>query len=80
MANTLKLQSEEVTQEVFDRLPALLTAYQVKVVAGLNGHELAALAHAGTIEARRGPTRPGRRRAYNKYTKVSVGKWCGYKI
>lgn len=80
MSDTLKLQSEPVTQEMFDRLPALLTAYQVKVVTGVNDNELAALAHAGTIEARKRPVRAGHKRAYSKYTKVSVARWVGFRI
>ena len=80
MPDHLKLTTEPVTQERFDRLPALLTAYQVKLVSGLNDGELAALVRDGTIEARRRPVRPGCARAYAKYTKVSVGRWIGFKV
>lgn len=80
MPDNLKLQSEAVNQEMFDRLPALLTAHQVKLVTGLNDHELAALVREKTIGARKGPVREGRKRAYSKYTKVSVGRWVGYTV
>ena len=79
MSDYLKQQSEPVTQERFDRLPALLTAYQVKLVTGLNDHELKAFVEEGTIAARRRPVRSGCKRAYAKYTKVSVGKLAGFK-
>lgn len=80
MTAKLKLQTEPVTQAMFDRLPALLTAYQVKLVCGINDNELAALAKEGTIEARQRAVRTGRKRAYSKYTKVSVAKWTGFKV
>ncbi len=79
MSNYLKQQAEAVTQERFDRLPALLTAYQVKLVTGLSDHDLKAFVGDGVIEARRRPVRSGCQRAYAKYTKASVGRLAGYK-
>ena len=73
-----KQQAEAVTQERFDRLPALLTAYQVKLVTGLSDHDLKAFVGDGVIEARRAPVRSGCQRAYAKYTKASVGRLAGY--
>lgn len=80
MPDNLKLQAEPVTQERFDRMPALLSAWEVKTLSGINDHELAELVREGHIVARRGVVRMGRKRAYSKYTKVSVGRWCGFKV
>lgn len=80
MPDQLKLQTEPVTQAMFDRLPALLTAWQVKLVTGISDNELADLSAAGVIEARRRPVRAGCQRAYAKYTKMSVGKYSGLKM
>ena len=80
MPDSLKLQTEPVTQDMFDRLPALLTAYQVKLVTGVNDNELAELVKARTIEARKRPVRNGCRRSYSKYTKASVARWIGFKF
>ena len=80
MHNALKLQAEPVTQAMFDRLPALLSAYQAKLVTGVNDNELAELVRTGTIEARKRPVRAGCQKAYSKYTKASVAKWCGFKF
>jgi hypothetical protein len=80
MANTLKLQAEPVTQAMFDRLPALLTAHQVKLVTGANDNDLADLVKEGKIEARKRPVRAGCKKAYSKYTKVSVARWTGFKV
>jgi hypothetical protein len=80
MANSLKLRPEKVTQEMFDRLPALLTAYQAKLITGLDDHELAGEVKAGRIETWQRPKpRVGCKRSYSKYTKASVGKIAGFK-
>jgi hypothetical protein len=80
MSDALKLRAEKVTQEVFDLLPALLTAFQVKAVTGLDDKELAEAVKCGQIATYQRPPRPERKRSYNKYTKASVGKLVGFKI
>jgi len=80
MPDTLKLQSEPVTQAMFDRLPALLTAYQVKLVTGYNDGELADAVADKRIAAVKRKPRAGRKKSYSKYTKISVGKLVGYTI
>jgi len=80
MPDSLKLNSEPVTQEIFNRLPALLTAYQVKLVTGCNDNDLAEMVQDDTIVAKRRPVRKGCKRAYSKYTKASVAKWVGFTI
>lgn len=80
MAHSLKQQPEKVTQEMFDRLPALLTAHTTKLVTGFDDHELRDAVDGGQIEAYKRPVRAGRKRAYSKYTKVSVGKLCGFRV
>ena len=76
----LNLRQGPITQETFDRLPALLTAWQVMEVTGWSYHELAAEVKAGTIEAWKRPVRQGHTRSYHKYTKVSVGRAVGFRV
>lgn len=82
MPDPLKLRPEnfKVTQDVFDRLPALLTAYQVKLVTGLNDHELADAVKDEQLKTYKRPKRKGCKRSYNKYYKTSVGKLVGFKV
>ena len=81
MAAKLKLQNEPVTQEMFDRLPALLTTYQTKLVTGFNDEELREARTTGQIKTWQ-PSRPrkGCRRRYLKDLKTSVGKIVGLKV
>jgi len=81
--NRLNLRPEgtRITQELFDRLPALLTAYQVKMVTGLDTAELRAEVDAGRIVTwQRSKPRKGCTASYRKYTKVSVAKVAGFKV
>lgn len=78
--HTLKQQTEKVTQEVFDRLPALLTAFTVKTITGFNDLELKEAVDAKKIDAYQRPVRPGRKKSYCKYTKASVGRLVGFRI
>lgn len=80
MSDHLKQQTEAVTQEVFDRLPALLTAHQVKLITGFNDHELADAVMGKQIVAYKRPAKAPHKRSYSKYTKVSVGKLVGFTI
>lgn len=79
MSDMLKLRNEPVTQESFDRMPALLTAYQVKLVTGWNDHELRAEVRAKRIRVWVRPVRNGCKRSYSKYMKVSVAKIVGFR-
>lgn len=76
--HNLKQQTEAVTQEVFDRLPALLTAFQVKTVTGFDDRELADAVRDGQVVAYKRAVRRGCKKSYSKYTKVSVGRIVGF--
>lgn len=77
----LRLRAERVTQEVFDRLPALLSAFQVKLVTGWTDEDLAAEVAAGRVETWQRPSpRQGCRGSYRKYVKASVGRLIGFKL
>lgn len=80
MAQELKQQSEAITQAKFNLLPALLTAFQVKLVTGFDSHELAAAVADGDVVVYRRKPRPGRKKSYSKYTKVSVARIVGFKV
>lgn len=80
MPDQLKLQNEPVTQAMFDRMPALLTAFQVKLVTGFDDRELAEAVTSKRIGIYKRAVADGRKRSYNKYTKVSVAKVINYKI
>jgi hypothetical protein len=80
MPDHLKQQSVKVTQEMFDLLPALLTAHEVKTITGLDDRELKSAVVAKEIVAWQRTPRKGRKRAYSKYTKVSVGKLVGFRV
>ena len=81
MATKLKLQNEAVTQEMFDRLPALLTTYQTKLVTGFNDEELREARQSGQIKTwKLNKPRAGCRRRYLKDLKTSVAKIVGLKV
>lgn len=75
----LKLQGEKVTQEVFDRLPALLTSFQVRLVTGWDKRDIAAERKAGRLEVYQKRDGAGKAQGYRKYLKVSVAKLIGMK-
>jgi hypothetical protein len=81
MPDQLKLQNEPVTQEMFDHLPALLGAYQVKLITAWNDSDLAAAVKAGTIKTYK-PCKPrkGYKRRYRKYLKNSVARVVGFNV
>jgi len=79
MPDSLKQQTVKVTQEVFDRLPALLMAHEVKMITGFDDRELKGAVEAGEIIAWKRAPRKGCKQAYSKYTKVSVGKLVGFR-
>jgi len=75
----LGLREMAITQDLFVRMPALLTAFQVKMVTGLDDHELATEVKAGRLVKWEPAPRNGRKRSYGKYTKMSVGVLVGFK-
>jgi hypothetical protein len=79
--STLKLQSEPITQEMFGRLPALLSAYEVKLVTGWNDEELKTARDTRQLETwKPKQPRPGCKQRYCKYLKTSVAKITGFKV
>jgi len=80
MPDNLKLQTEPITQEMFNRLPALLSAYQTKLVTGWNDEELREARTTKQVETwKPSKPRPGFKRRYCKYLKTSVAKIVGFK-
>lgn len=80
MPDYLKLQNEPVTQAMFDRMPALMTAFQTKLVTGFDDRELADAVAAKRIKIWRRPVASGRKKSYNKYTKMSVAQVTGFTV
>jgi hypothetical protein len=75
----LPYRNERITQERFDLLPALLTAWQVKAVTGWQDKELYAAVESGAVKVWQPAAREGRQRAYRKFLKVSVAEIVGFK-
>jgi len=84
----LRQSHEPVTQAVFDRLPLLLRAAEVKWATGWSDAELAAEVRDGRVKAvpnaakNKRKDKHGKKRAcktnYHKYTKLSVAKVLGF--
>lgn len=66
----LRLRSQSVNQEMFNRLPALLTRFQFKLVTGLSDRDLDAMRTAGEISC----YRRGGKKGYHKYYKSDAAK------
>lgn len=70
-----------VTQADFDRLPAVLTSWQVCTLGGFNRAELMAEVRAGKIKTwTPSRIRKGCKTARPRFTKVSVAKRLGFKM
>jgi hypothetical protein len=69
---------ERITQDIFDRLPGLLSACQVRQLTGWSNHELAREVQAGRVQAHEAPVRRGCKRSYRKYLKRSVAAVVGF--
>ena len=69
MTGSLKLREEPVTQEKFDRLPALLTRAQFQWVTGLSNQDLDAMRESGEIGKHK--RRGGK---YHKYFKTDAAR------
>jgi hypothetical protein len=70
-----------IDQAYFDRLPALLTPWQMRLVTGLNYRELRVLEDGKGIGVwRLNGVRKGRKRRYRKYYKRDAAKLTGFRV
>ena len=70
----------KVNQEFFDRLPALLTPYQMRLVTGLGTKELRALEEAQDVRVWRARPRTGCKQTYRKYYKTDAARLTGFRM
>lgn len=75
MRDALKLRSDKVSQELFDRLPMLLSRYQFRFVTGLSDYQINELRKSGEIRA----WKPDHA-VYHKYYKSDAARLTGLKL
>ncbi len=80
MQSGLAPAGAKVNQEFFDRLPALLTPYQMRLVTGLEHRELVTLEQSQAVRVWRPPARKGHKATYRKYYKVDAARLTGFRI
>jgi hypothetical protein len=76
----MKNNAEDVTQEMFDRLPGLLSPATMRLVTGLDDRDLKALHEVGTIDVFKLPARKGRKASRCKYYKRDAAKLMGFRL